>query len=181
MVISNVPKCNWYTVDSVYNGNVYIQGPFYNVSEITDILDILSTEYPITETIVGITIGLLLPCLCLFLFFTYKYFYRKNEKNNQQLVNMENQIKCNKNNIKDDIVNYLFKTPSYDEKVLNEKEFKQFLHIQTDEILEKYLKFKSTLVNDIDTCCFICKNKKVNLYNNIYGFKECDKCNLTRL
>lgn len=72
-VINNYPDCNWYRIKQAWNtgvntGNIYIQGPNYSVENVQSVIHLLEKNYPITETLIGISLGLILPCILIFIF-----------------------------------------------------------------------------------------------------------------
>jgi hypothetical protein len=191
-IINNYPECNWYRIKQVWNTgvntcNIYIQGPNYSIENIQSVVDLLQKHYPITETLVGIGLGLILPYILLVFFILYYKYYKKN--NTRQMINIlkQNVIKnrniIKKKEIDDKIKDYLFNPPSY-ELGYSKKTFKENLkseydlnhHKYIDEKFEEYTELYNS--NGNGNCCIKCKREKVKLYKNKYDLYECEKCHL---
>jgi hypothetical protein len=185
LVISNYPNCNWYLIKKILNtgvntGNIYIQGPNYNVSNVQNVIDFLENNYPITETLVGISLGLILPCILLVLFVLYSKKSRQLENNyTENSKNSENVIK---REIDNKIKDFLFNPPSY-ELTYNINTFKQnlkyeynkYYHEYINKKFEEYTKISNGNGNESNVC-IKCKSEKVKLYQNKYDLYECEKC-----
>jgi hypothetical protein len=183
LIINNYPDCNWYLIKNVLNtgvntGNIYIQGPNYNVSNVQNVIDFLENNYPITETLVGISLGLILPCILLVLF----VLYRQLENNyTENLENLENVIK---REIDNKIKDFLFNPPSY-ELVYSINTFKEnlkyeynkYYHGYINKKFEEYTKISNGNDNE-SRVCIKCKSEKLKLYKNKYDLYECEKCQL---
>lgn len=172
--IQNVPECNWYTVNRCYNtgintGTIYIQGPNYSVKEIEQVSNILNTEYPITETLIAISFGLILPILLLFLFCYYPKFYSKQSK--QEYKDPIKTI------ISNEIQEHFFNVPNYDNEKFNElyfyDKYKECYHNYIKKEIEKY-----TNINYNIGKCNKCNNEKKILYQTKYNLYLCELCNL---
>jgi hypothetical protein len=179
-VINNYPECNWYRIKQVWNtgintGNIYIQGVNYDVSKVQNVIDILEKNYPITETLIGISLGLILPCILL-VFFVLYYKYHKN--NSRQITNvLNNRENIIKKEIDVKIKDYVFNPPSYELVYFNLKsEYSTNYHKYIDEKFEEYTKL--SVNNSNGNFCIKCKNEKVKLYKNKYDLYECEKCQL---
>lgn len=184
----NTQKCNWYLIKDVWNigintGSIYTQGPNYNISKISEISEILSTEYPITETIVGIIIGLI-PLIILFMIYMI-YNYRNKKMIEQNITLNQNllieSVKRHKRyEIIDKIRNYYLKVPNYDEK-LESKDFKKDLYADYPDhynLISEYINKYENLDISSDNICIKCKKEKDKLYKNKFGLNECENCNI---
>jgi hypothetical protein len=182
-VINNYPDCNWYRIKPVWNtgvntGNIFIQGPNYDISKVQNVIDILEQNYPITETLVGIGLGLILPCILLVFFVLYYKYYKK--KNTRQITNVlrnytENTENIIKKKIDNKIKDFLFNPPSYELVYFNLKsEYDSKYHKYIDEKIKEY----TEISNGNGNHCIKCKNEKVKLYKNKYDLYECEKCQL---
>lgn len=130
-IINIYPECNWYRIKQVWNigvntGNIYIQGPNYNILKIQNIIDLLEKNYPITETLVGISLGLIFPLICLGLLFLY--YKRKYTKQITNILKSHTE-NLTKKEIDNKIKDYILNPPSY-ELVYSIKLFKQNLYNQ---------------------------------------------------
>lgn len=189
-IINNYRECNWYLIKKVWNtgvntGNIYIQGPNYDIqnTNIQNIIDFLEKNYPITETLVGICLGLILPLIFIFvLYIIMKKKKRYITKNTIHDPHQHDPHYIIKREIDDKIKNHIFSLPSY-ESVYNIKIYKQFFyyeystnfHKYIDEKIEEYIELLKN--NNYDTC-IKCKTEKVKLYQNKYNLYECEKCKL---
>lgn len=181
----NVQECNWYFIKSVKNtgiitGTIYIQGPNYNISKISSIENILSTEYPVTETIVGITIGLIIP-LILISFIIFFMIYKVDKSNKtKEVVNIKQQ---KEEEIINKIRNHYLIVPSYDtsydEKLkLNFKKELYDLYSNHHDFIDKTINKYENLDIGSDNICIKCKKEKVKLYKNKFGLNECEICSI---
>lgn len=182
-VINNYPDCNWYRIKQAWNtgvntGNIYIQGPNYSVENVQSVINLLEKNYPITETLVGISLGLILPCILFFLFILYIRIKVKNVFKSQTKSQTDNFIK---REIDNKIKDYFFNPPSYE--LHYESIFKKNLYYEYNENFHKYIdekikEYKNIIVNNNDNTCIKCKSEKVKLYKNKYDLYECEKCQL---
>lgn len=191
LLINNYPNCNWYRVKQVWNtgintGNIYIQGANYNISNVQNIIDLLETNYPITETLIAISLGLILPCILILIYIFYiKVKMRRQIKN--LLSNAETYVETyaetyKRQEISEKIKNYILNPPSY-ELDYSVKTFKENLYNEYNTQFHKYINEKIEEYTELSknqgyNSCIKCKSEKIKLYKNKYNLYECEKCQL---
>jgi hypothetical protein len=146
---------------------------------IPEIQEILTTEYPVTETLVGIFIGLILPLLICVMCCCCKYKNHKNKKIATNSVHTLDKIH-NEKYIEDDIKNILFQKPEYTSTEtykagnLYEKYPTEF----HDYITETYNKNKLIIDNYEPNKCCKCHVESKKLFQTKYNLYVCEKCDL---
>lgn len=79
------PNCNWYHVDDIWNtgistSSIWIQGPYYTPDKVQGIISVIEKEYPVTETMIAISFGLIFP-ICLFIIWYFTVNKAKHRRN----------------------------------------------------------------------------------------------------